>query len=89
MNKQAWLDIAEVIDAHRIIPKLILVLAFFGYGMYAYDSYIWVKEIYKTTNDIPTSVAAFAGGTLSALGGVLTLMVNKYFEGGRKWTGTQ
>ena len=85
MSKQAWLDAAEVIDAHRFIPKLILVLVFVGYGMLTYDMYIWVKGIYEATKDIPGSVAAFAGGTLSGLGGVFTLLVNKYFEGGRRW----
>lgn len=85
MNKQAWLDIAEVIDAHRIVPKLILTLAFVGYGMFTYDTYFWIKEIYAQTKDVPISVAAFAGGTLSSLGGVLTMLVNKYFDGGRQW----
>lgn len=87
MTKQDWLDIAEVIDAHRVIPKLILVAAFTGYGVLTYDSYLWVKSIYETTGDVPIAVAAFAGGVVSSLGGVLTLLVNKYFGGGRKWDG--
>jgi len=85
MNKQGWLDIAEVIDAHRIFPKLILGLTFIGYGMLTYDMYFWVKDIYIQTSTIPTSVALFSGGVVTALGGVLTLLINKYFEGGRKW----
>lgn len=85
MDKQTWLNIAEIIDAHRFMPKMILVLAFVGYGMLTYDTYFWVKEIYEQTKGIPTSVALFAGGVVSSLGGVLTLLVNKYFEGGRKW----
>jgi len=85
MDKQKWLDLAEVVDAHRFVPKLILILAFTGYGMLTYDTYFWVKGIYAETKDIPASVAMFAGGVVSSLGGVLTMLVNKYFEGGRKW----
>jgi len=85
MDKQTWLDIAEVIDAHRVFPKTILILVLSGYGVLTYDTYFWVKEIYIQTSTIPTSVALFSGGVVTALGGVLTLLINKYFEGGRKW----
>jgi hypothetical protein len=85
VNKQAWLDVAEIMDAHRIIPKIIILTVFIGYGMLTYDTYFWIKEIYIKTGEIPATVSAYAGGTISALGMVLTLMVNKYFEGGRKW----
>lgn len=85
MTKQEWLDVAEVVDAHRIFPKLMLMLVFIGYGMLTYDTYFWVKGVYGQTSNIPTAVAAFAFGVVSSLGGVLTLIVNKYFDGGRKW----
>jgi len=86
MSRQAWLTVAEVVDAHRIFPKLILALAFAGYGMLTLDTYLWVKGIYAETQNVPVTIVAFAGGVVSSLGGVLTLLVNKYFEGGRKWT---
>lgn len=85
MTKQDWLDVAEVLDAHRVFPKIILALVFTGYGVLTYDSYVWVKDIYMQTKDIPVVVAAFTGGVVSSLGGVLALLVNRYFEGGRKW----
>ena len=86
MNKQEWLDLAEVLDAHRVFPKVIMVLCYVAYGVFSYDSYVWIKDIYEATKGVPTSVATFAGATLSALGGVLTMLTNKYFEGGRRWT---
>lgn len=89
MNKKLWLERAEVLDAYRIIPRIILAATFTGYTIFAVDTYAWVRDIYAATGDIPTSVAAYAGGTLSALSGVLTLVINKYFEGGRKWTSKQ
>ena len=85
MNKQFWLDIAEIVDAHRVIPKTILFMTMWGYTWFVMDSYEWVKGIYVVKGEIPTAVAAYAGGTISALGGVLTLLINKYFSGGRNW----
>lgn len=91
MNKQNWLDIAEIIDAHRIWPKSFMVIFIVAYLWFAYDSYIWVKSMVDVTDldnikEIPTSVVAFVGATLTALGGVLTLAINKYFDTGRKWS---
>lgn len=85
MDKQEWLDIAEVIDAYRVVPKLILVLLFSGYVWFAVDTYEWIRSIYETKGTIPGTVTAYAAGTLSALGGVLGLVIGKYFDGGRKW----
>jgi len=85
MNKKKWLEWAEVMDAHRIIPKIIVALIAGGYCWFAIDSYEWIKAIYETTKEVPTPVAAFVGGTMSALGTVLMMVVNKYFDGGRDW----
>ncbi len=85
-NKQHWLDLAESIDAHRVIPKLIVLMIAIGYAWFAIDSYQWIKEIYETTKDVPVPVAGFVGGTMSALGTVLMLVINKYFDGGRDWS---
>lgn len=86
MNKIFWLNLAEIIDSYRVVPRLILVLTMIGYCWFTLDTYEWIKSIYETTNTIPTAVAAYAGGTISALGGVLTLVINKYFSGGRDWS---
>ena len=86
-DKQKWLNRAEVIDAWRIIPKIITSVVMFMYAWFAYDSYMWIKEIaIASNNDLPTAVTAFVAGTLSALGVVLALVINKYFDGGRDWT---
>jgi 4-hydroxybenzoate polyprenyltransferase len=86
MNKQFWLDIAEVMDAHRVIPKLLVLVVMAMYAWFAYDSYTWVKTLVEANPELPAAVQAFVGGTLSALGAVLMLIINKYFDGGRDWT---
>ena len=86
MNKKTWLDFAEILDAWRIVPRLILLFTMASYCWFTLDTYEWIKGIYLTTNTVPVSVAAYAGGTISTLGGVLTLIINKYFSGGRDWT---
>ena len=86
MNKQKWLDAAEIMDAHRVIPKIITFTVMAMYAWFAYDSYTWVKTIVAESDTLPPAVAAFVGATLSALGGVLMLVINKYFGGGRDWS---
>jgi cellobiose-specific phosphotransferase system component IIC len=85
-NKKKWLNRAEVMDAHRVVPKLIVLVVMIMYAWFAIDAYVWVKELVATSNNLPASISAFVGGTLSALGAVLMLVINKYFDGGRKWT---
>lgn len=86
MNKLFWLHLAEVVDAWRVVPRLLVLVCVVGYTLYFVDSYLWIKEIYEAKETVPGSVAGYVGGTLSALGGVLTLLINKYFSSGRKWT---
>lgn len=86
MNKKFWLDIAEVMDAHRVIPKTLVVVVMIMYAWFAYDSYMWVKELVASNPELPATISAFVGGTLSALGAVLMLIINKYFDGGRDWS---
>jgi len=81
MNKIDHLDIAEIIDAYRIIPRIMWFFAMGAYFWFAYDSYMWIKSM-ENVSDTST---AFVGLTLTTLGGVVTLITNKYFETGRKW----
>jgi len=86
--KQRWLNLAEVIDAFRIVPRTLTLGAAGGYTAYFYDSVQWVRGIYEATGSIPPEVATYAGGTVSALGLILTLLINKYFDSGRRWNET-
>jgi hypothetical protein len=81
MNKQRWIDLAEVIDALRVFPKiiLILVLGFCSWYIFYITGYYFGLE--KHTAEI----TAFISVTVPSITGIATLMINKYFDTGRKW----
>lgn len=71
-NKQFWLDLAEVIDAWRVIPKIFML----GYAYMCWDVYIWAKG----HPELEAAKWIFA-----AVYGVAGLVTNAYFQSGRKW----
>lgn len=73
MNKSKWLDIAEVLDAHRVIPKLFM----FAYGYLLYDTTMWYRGIPD-----PTNAQSLA---LSAVWGAAAIITAWYLNTGRKW----
>ena len=82
MDKEKWLVWAELIDCYRIFPRLMWLIVAFGYFWFSYDLYTWIKGM-----EVLSEVAVmFAGGTISALGGVLMLVTNKYFDSGTDWS---
>ena len=74
MDKQKYLDIAEVLDAHRIFPKLFMLLS---WGCAIYVGY-W----YTGLEIITPEATAFAG----IVAGALAKAQDYYFRGGRNWT---
>lgn len=76
----AWkircLDLAEVTDAWRVVPRIIL----FGYGALCWELAKWAMA----KPDISASQAAFAGGII----GLAVPLTNFYFNSGRVWTTT-
>lgn len=73
----AWkirlLDLAEVTDAWRVFPRLVL----FGYGVLCWHLASWVMG----KPDISASQAAFAGGIV----GLAVPMTAFYMQTGRRW----
>jgi hypothetical protein len=83
MNKQAWLDTAEVIDALRVMPR-ILVLGYCSWAAYVIDRTLsW----YFTLPDIERTVAA--SGMVSIVTSMVTTIggwvLKIYVSGGRDW----
>jgi len=73
--KQFAYDIADVIDAYRVIPRIILM----GYGVLIYNMYQWF-----TLLDNPnTQQAAFVSTIIGAFSAVAGL----YFKSGRDKNG--
>jgi len=81
INKQKYLDIAEIVDAWRVIPRLMLAGYFWFYTWYIVHVTHWYFELPAT--GIPDT--AFVTGTITALGGMGTFFMNAYLQSGRKW----
>lgn len=69
--KKKAIDIADVIDAYRIVPRLILI----GYGFLIYEMYTWFTAL----EDPNTQQAAF----VSTIVGVSSAVSGLYFKSGR------
>lgn len=80
MTPQAWtslkiraLDVAEVVDAHRVFPKLFV----FGYGLLCWKVALWFMVLDKPN----TEQSAFVTIVVS----VFAPLFNWYAQGGRTW----
>lgn len=73
IKKQALLDIAEVVDAFRIVPRSILV----AYGLLVWTVVTWFMGVPTPTVEqaaLPTVVT-----------GLIAAVVGLYQNSGRKW----
>lgn len=70
--KQFWLDLAEVVDAWRVFPRIFLAI----YLFFLWDVHLW----YTLESDIllPDAYAGLVWGAISYLTGF-------YLGSGRKW----
>lgn len=88
-SKRWWLDLAEVLDAHRLIPKVFVIAYASFYAVLLWDVWQWIKGMIEMDLE-PMDIVALAGIpgiVISALGGILGTITKKYFETGRKWNG--
>lgn len=80
-TKHKWLAIAEIVDAFRIIPRLMLA----GYCCF-YIWYIWWCTTWYFGLENPESTSTtFITATITGLGGMATWFSNTYLKSGRKW----
>jgi hypothetical protein len=71
--KQRWLDAAEVADAWRIVPRLLLL----GYGYMLYDAGTWFMAL-----EVPNGAQS---AYVSILWGAAAVVSGLYFNTGRRW----
>ena len=82
MTKEKWLETAEIIDALRIIPRLMLLGFFIFYIWYI----IWVTKWYFALPEPETASTIFVSSTITAIGAMFTWFGgNVYMSTGRKW----
>jgi ABC-type transporter Mla maintaining outer membrane lipid asymmetry permease subunit MlaE len=81
--KKKLLDAAEVVDAWRIMPR-ILVISFMLFTIVTIaDLLEWYKALPATERQLEAS--GFAFGVITALSGLLTAVIKIYQSTGRKW----
>ena len=86
MNKEKWLQWAEIIDAFRIIPRLMLLGFFIFYVWYI----ILVTNWFFSIDDQTIASTTFVTSTISAIGVMFTWFGgNVYMQTGRKWGNTK
>jgi len=85
MNKQAWLDAAEIVDAWRVVPRALL----FAYCIWVWnvvgDTLNWYQHLPAAERTLEAS--GLAGAVITAVLGLATWVFKIYSDGGRDWTG--
>lgn len=97
MNKSWWLDIAEILDALRVFPRLLLLAAFAftcWYSWVALSTVIGLVEHMPAKADATTAemiaqniVAGVIGLTVPMIGNMFAKISDIYLQTGRKWSG--
>lgn len=82
-SKKFWLDLAEVLDAYRIMPRIVLALVLGFAGMYIYDVSSWYMML--PTVERTVEVSGFAGITIPAVFGLAGKLIDWYLKTGRAW----
>lgn len=73
-------EFASALNKLRIIPRLLVIASTWYYGIFAYDLVTWYMALpIRTVED-----AAFVGGTVTTLGGILKFMIDTYIKTGNK-----
>jgi len=83
MDKQKWLNISEIFDAYRVIPRVVLMMVLFFAGIYIVgitDWYMALPDVERTAE-----VSAFAGLTIPAVFGLAGKVIDWYLKTGRTW----
>ena len=84
MDKQQWLDWAEITDAWRVVPRIIL----FGYCWWTVKIVWYVLHWYTAlpTEGRSLEASGLAAGVITAVTGLTTWAIKFYVASGRKWS---
>jgi hypothetical protein len=83
VNKQTWMHVAELVDAYRIFPRLVLI----GYAYYVYQVTFFVLRWYATQPAIArgTEESVVVGVVVTAVTGFAPWIFRIYSDSGRNW----
>lgn len=95
VDKSWWLDLAEILDALRVFPRLLLFSAFWFTCWYAYYAITTVVQMVKnvpvladaSTPEmiVQNAVAGVLGLTIPMIGNMFAKIADIYMSTGRKW----
>ena len=87
-KKKSHLRTAEVFDAWRVFPRVMLTFFFAGYCWLMLESWQWYKSLPVDTMDWANLAAltAFPLALLTGLGGIFGSMYKHYQGSGRDWS---
>ncbi len=83
-----WLRIAEVMDAFRLIPRLLLLATYSFVLWYTVDFtqfYFKLIELPEISDWKLAAYTAFGGLTIPAIAGLAKGMTTSYLQTGRDW----
>lgn len=94
MTKETWLSVAEVVDALRVIPRLMLMLYGGFYLWYIIHTTHWYFSFLNSCDSTEVgavaAATAFVTSTITALGGMFTWFAGSvYMKTGRVWGNIQ
>ena len=83
MNKQRWMDIAELIDAYRVFPRAFLI-ACFAWNVWAASTLLdWYTALPKDDRSLEAS--GFASIVFLAIVGFTKLVYETYSRNSVNW----
>ena len=84
MNKQRWLDLAELIDSYRVIPRIFLAACFWWTVVVTRELLFWYIRLPHEQRSIEAS--GFASVVFLTVFGFLKLVFSEYSANGRDWS---
>lgn len=83
MDKQGWLDRAEILDAARVVPRIVLFMVLIFAGAYIYNVTVWYMALPAAERTV--EVSGFVGLTIPAVFGLAGKIIDWYLKTGRSW----
>ncbi len=87
-TKKKHLRLAEVFDAWRVFPRVMMTAFFMGYCWLMAESWQWYKTLPVDTIDWAnlTALTAFPLALLTGLGAIFGSIYKNYQDSGRDWS---
>jgi hypothetical protein len=82
-SKQAWLSVAEVIDALRIFPRIMVAGVYYWIAWFAGWFTHWYEKLPGAERT--AEVTAVFGIVIPAVFGLAVWVTKMYLDGGREW----